>query len=736
MTTAPRVESLETPPSADRTKATPTSSFRGDIQGLRAVAVVIVLLYHTGLGPSGGFIGVDVFFVLSGFLITGLLIREHEKTGRISLPKFWARRLRRLLPASALVVMFTLVASRLYLPASRWESIGQDAVAAAGYFLNWRLAAQSVDYLAEGTFASPLQHFWSLAIEEQFYVVWPLLISLCLLARSRKVAVAVIGAVVVVSLSLALITYSPQTYFTTDTRVWELAAGALCAMAFNSRPLDLTRAGVEARLAPFLGWAGLTMILLALFVVKPETMWPGPLTVLVVAGTMLVLRYGEARRGVRLVLALPPMRWLGDISYSLYLWHWPLVVLAEVDGVLTKAEGWSIVGISIVLAALTYYLVEGPARKARFWAPSPLGIAGGLTLALVVAGSGTYLANAHSVADPVNPLGAAARITVQKTAKALAPRPEEAKNDNGEIYARGCPSNYTDSSVRPCVFDYRAGTAGPTVIAVGDSKMGQWIPALQVIAEQRHWQLISMTKAGCPFSDIKRLTGNPAYEYTSCEDWNQAVIAKLGEMKPALLVTTQLEFYQTLVDGKQPARPENHDELVRGLTARLNEMKQMGQATVTIAETPRMRIDMADCVSLHLDDLPFCSRARKVALRGVVVPLASKASGTPSVDLNNRLCTDVRCPAVIGDVLVYRDDHHLTATYSRTLAPFLEDKLALALRPGLDQTLGMPVPPNAQVTTPAPTQKTSPAKKGKKAGKDAKSKKGKKKAGPSPTSTP
>jgi peptidoglycan/LPS O-acetylase OafA/YrhL len=701
MTTTPRVEPLVTLPSDERPK--PAAAFRGDLQGLRAVAVVVVLLYHTGLGPSGGFIGVDVFFVLSGFLITGLLVREHDRTGRISLPKFWARRLRRLLPASALVVLFTLVATRAYLPASRWPSVGQDAVAAAGYFLNWRLAAQSVDYLSEGSFASPLQHFWSLAIEEQFYLVWPLLISLVLLARSRKVAVAVIGAVIAGSLARALLTYSPQTYFTTDTRVWELAAGALCAVAFASRPLDLTKPGFEARLAPLLGWTGLGLVLVALFVVRPATMWPGPLTVLVVVGTMLVLRYGEARYGARLVLARPPVRWIGDISYSLYLWHWPLVVIAEVDGPLTTAEGWSIVAISIVLAALTYYLVEGPARKAKFWAPSPLGIAGGLALALVVAGSGSYLSHAQSVQVPVNAPGAAAGIAVQASATEVAPSLEQAKKDTGEIYARGCPSNYSDASVRPCVFDHRAGPGDPTVVAVGDSKVGQWIPALQKIAQERHWQLISMTKAGCPFSDIRRLNGT--VEYTSCEQWNQAVLAKVRELRPTLLVTTQLQYYPAIgADGKPIAdSTANHDELIRGLTARLNEIKAMGQPVVTITETPRMGTDMPDCVSLHLKDLAICARGRDAALHGLIVPSAAKATDTPTVDLNDWLCTVDRCPAVIGNVLVYRDDHHLTATYARTLAPFLEDRLALALPSTLVQSLRLSAAPTP---TPTATQST------------------------------
>nr|WP_269328940.1 acyltransferase family protein [Kineosporia babensis] len=682
----PRTEPIPVRPARAAAERTP---FRSDVQGLRAVAVLMVLLYHTGLGPSGGFLGVDVFFVLSGFLITGLLVREHHKTGRIALAAFWAKRARRLLPASVLVLLFTCVTARWWLPAARWEDIGHDAIASAAYAINWRMAAESVDYLSEGAAPSPLQHFWSLAIEEQFYVAWPLLISLVLLVRTRLLAIAAISAVIAGSLGLALLTYSPQTYFTTHTRVWELAAGALCAITMprprRGRHLQAASTG-QSRLKAGLGWAGLVMIIGALFVVGPSTMWPGPLTVLVVVGTVLILRYGLAPQGSHRLLSNRVLTRIGDISYSLYLWHWPLVVFAQVDGELTATEGLAIVAISLALAAATYVLVENPARSARFWAPTKFGLAGGLTLALVAAGSGSVLAQQRSVPEAVHALGAAGDIVVQPTANALTPRPEEAKNDSGDIYTRGCPSNYADPGVRPCVFDFRTGPASPTVVAVGDSKMGQWVPALQEIAQEQNWRLISMTKAGCAFSDTQRNENRALY--TSCITWNHSVLEQIRAIGPDLLFTTQLETYPVLLEGRVVKGEAKRREMIRGLGVRLEEMKSQGIPVVTFAETPRMAMDVPECVSLNLQTLAGCAKDRVEALSGSgIVKAAAQRAGDPVLDLNDRLCTFSQCPAVIGDVLIYRDDHHLSGTYSATLAPFVRDRLAAAIDPALARVL-------------------------------------------------
>ncbi|MBT0769516.1 acyltransferase [Kineosporia sp. J2-2] len=664
---------IDAPPPAGGARTTQASSHRSDIQGLRAVAVLMVLLYHTGLGPSGGFIGVDVFFVLSGFLITGLLIREHDRTGRIALLTFWARRARRLLPAGVLVLLVTCLVARWWLPAARWESIGQDAIAASAYFINWRLAAGSVDYLSEGAAASPLQHYWSLAIEEQFYLAWPLLITLLLIPRSRRPAAAVIGLVIAGSFTLALLTYGPQTYFTTHTRVWELAAGALCAVVMSRR-------SGQPRWGGAMSWLGLALTVGALFVVRPETMWPGPLTAVVVAGTVLVLRFGEAPRGTGRLLSVRPLTWLGDISYSLYLWHWPLVVFAERDGVLTLAEGAGVAVVSVLLAAVTYVLVERPARTARFWLPTRLGIAGGLTLVLVAAGSGSALSQSRSITEAKDPAGAAAVQTVQTSATTLSPPPEEAEDDSGDIYRRDCPSNYEDTSVRPCVFDYSTGAADPVVAVVGDSKAGQWVPALEEIAKQHHWKLISITKAGCPFSDITRLEGKPLTEYTACVTWNQAAVQELRTLAPDVLFTTQLGTYITTKNGEQLDGEANREEEIRGLSARIDEVTAAGIPVVTFAETPHLPQFAPDCVSLHLNDLTACAvdRAEAFANSGIVKE-ASERSDVPMLDLTDSICAPTQCAVVIGDVLAYRDDHHLTATFARTLAPFVEQRLGAAL---------------------------------------------------------
>jgi len=250
--------------------------------------------------------------------------------------------------------------------------------------------------------------------------------------------------------------------------------------------------------------------------------------------------------------------------------------------------------------------------------------------------------------------------------------------------------------VRTCIFDYRTGPVSATVVAVGDSKQGQWIPALQVLAREQHWRLMSITKAGCPFSDITRRRGGGNSVYASCVTWNRRVLQKVQRISPDLVVTTALQSYTAVVDGQVLHGQANHEELVRGLGARLSQLREQGFAALAIAETPWMGTDMADCVSLHLDSLADCARPRDQALADRVVAEAARRSSTPWVDLDDRLCTQAVCPAVIGDVLIYRDRHHLTATYSATLAPFLAERMGRALTPDLPdlaERLGLPVDP-------------------------------------------
>ncbi len=311
------------------------SGFRPDIEGLRAVSVLLVLVYHAGVARvKGGFVGVDVFFVISGFLITGLLVRELESTGRISLLGFYARRAKRLLPATALVLVATAAATWAFLPLTDRATFATDIFSAAFYVVNWRLADRSVDYLAEDVGPSPVQHFWSLAVEEQFYIVWPLLLALAAwifgrrggVGRTRLAFALAFVAVPSFVWSLRLTSRDSATaFFVTTTRLWELAVGA--AVAIGERRWS----ALSRPVAVGLGWAGLVAIACSAFLFREGARWPGFGALLPTLGAAAVIVAGHVptTAGAARFLSLSPMVWIGGLSYSLYLWHWPLLVAAR-----------------------------------------------------------------------------------------------------------------------------------------------------------------------------------------------------------------------------------------------------------------------------------------------------------------------------------------------------------------------------------------------------------------------
>ncbi|MDF8265921.1 acyltransferase family protein [Luteipulveratus flavus] len=356
-----------------------SGGFRADIEGLRAVAVLLVMLCHAGVpGLSGGFIGVDVFFVISGFLITGLLVREVDDTRRISLRRFWARRAKRLLPASATVLLATAVLTVLLVPSPRWSTIGGDIVAAALYVVNWRFAHQSVAYLQADTAASsPVQHYWSLAVEEQFYLLWPLLILLCaevarqLSLRLRTTLVAGILLVIVPSLlwSIHDTATSPEpAYFATPTRLWELGIGALIAL-FVPFWLRSTRGA-----ATMLAWGGLATLLLSALTITQDVAWPSSNALMPALATAAVIVGGFRAReaGPLRVLGTRVLQRIGALSYSLYLWHWPLVAIASARwGEPSWPVRLALVAASAGPAWLTYVLLEDPVRRSALLSRAP-----------------------------------------------------------------------------------------------------------------------------------------------------------------------------------------------------------------------------------------------------------------------------------------------------------------------------------------------------------------------------
>ncbi|MDI1464328.1 acyltransferase family protein [Catellatospora sp. KI3] len=664
--------------------------YRGDIEGMRAVAVGLVLLAHAGVPwVAGGFVGVDVFFVISGFLITGLLVAEQDRNGRISLTAFYARRAKRLLPAAAVVLVSTLVLAYAFLPATRWRGTVFDVVASACYAMNWRLAAQAVDYLAADDAPSMLQHFWSLAVEEQFYLVWPLLlIAAAVLARRagihrrsplRRYYLTGLSLIGVPSLaySIYLTAADPaRAYFVTPTRLWELALGA--ALAITAR----SSAKLPARVAAAMAWCGLALVLVSAVMITPATTFPGYAALLPTIGTGAVLAGGLAagRSGPVRVLGLRPVRAIGAISYSLYLWHWPLLMAAEsYYGKLSTGAGLAVVLASVVPAVLTYRLVENPVRLSPRLAARPgRALALGLACTLLpVAGAFGFQAAVLPTFRPV-PNAAGAQALVASVTSGMAvdrvdavtPDPVTARDDLPLVYGQNCVSLSTDSKPKACV--YGSQTATFTVALVGDSHAAQWFPALKTIAEQRQWRLVTYLKASCPLlNETVTLSGRA---FDACAKWNTAVREVLaGPDKPDLAVVSASTGHIIFRDGAMLGAAENKQAIEQAMRSTLTAVTGGGVPVVLIRDTPRPLIDIPECVARHWTELTRCgfSQSRAAETSEPQVRAAQGAPGVHLIDVNQAICPSDPCAPIIGDVLVYRDTHHLTATYASTLVPLL-----------------------------------------------------------------
>jgi peptidoglycan/LPS O-acetylase OafA/YrhL len=692
---------------------------RGDIEGLRAVAVVVVLLYHAG-APflPGGFVGVDVFFVISGFLITTLLVKELAGTGTISLPGFYARRAKRLLPATAVVLLFVAAGTALLLPPTRWVSTAWDVVASSFYGINWRLASQSVDYLAMGVAPSPVQHFWSLAVEEQFYLVWPLLLLLATWwvrprvgryprqflrgrggATSRRLTLSLylgLAAIAVPSLAWSIhltTTNAGPAYFVTTTRMWELAIGG--GIAIGAARL----AGIPPRVAAVLGWVGLAAVVGTGFILTSATPFPGSVALIPTLGTAAVIASGPAAGllGPVRVLGLAPMRWVGGLSYSLYLWHWPLIVLvtARLGEELTLAQGLVVVLATLLPAYLSFRYVEEPVRRARPLRTAPLlALRLGLVCTLVGAFSGVGLlmaiwtASSTSTASvPFLPAGDSGRMAGSPKFGAevlraqplgdplgravdevvsISPDPLDAQQD----FAHDCtPLEAEETEVRACVY----GTPGskPYILVLGDSHAQQWVPALKAIAQGQGGSLVAHAKASCPF--IQGEVGSGSQTYTSCIEWNRKVRQALATGPTPDLVILSNRMFPMVEGGRVLTGPANDAKVVDALRATIREFTDAGVPVAVIRDTPAPRVNIPDCIASHTDDLTACATPRSQALQGSAQLAAVKGvNGAHLIDLTDAICPSDPCAPVIGGVMVWRDQHHLTRTYVYSLTARLQ----------------------------------------------------------------
>jgi peptidoglycan/LPS O-acetylase OafA/YrhL len=671
-------------------------SFRADVQGLRALAVAMVVVYH--LYPSllpGGFVGVDVFFVISGFLITGHLWRTFQRTGTVQVVDFWGRRARRLLPAAVLVLVVTWVVSRLVLPVSRLADTAEQIRASALYFQNWQLAHDAVDYLTAGDPASPVQHFWSLSVEEQFYLVWPLLfLAAGFAARRPGGHGGRDGRAIVAGLTLTLVAASlaysvcetrmdPQAaYFVTTTRMWELGMGGLLAL-LPGRPYRwLARQG-------WLGWVGLAMVLASPFVLSGTTAFPGWAALLPVMGAVLLIAGGsaEGRHGPAPLMSVRPMVFLGGISYALYLWHWPVIELwtawrGKAPGLFSGA---ALVAVSVALAWLTKIAVEDRVRLSRLLAGhSWRSVSTALAVALPVALVSFYIAGEPGQWDGRLEPGYPGAAVLAGQVTHVAPRPVLPPLDDlsaavPQYWQQGCLDGEHVAPPKECVY---GDTTDPTltVALVGDSVAGNWFPALEKLALSQHWKLVTELHATCAWTAtlmIDMTSGKDGGPYTSCQQWGTTVLHDLLDtIRPNVVITSDLPNTGS-VAHPEPG-PQGYADIGAGMAKYWTQLEDHGISVVPIKETPVMGYDVPDCVAKNGDSSRKCEVPAAKAIKQdppTVYATRDMTGKVREVDMNGFICSPTECPAVVGNVLVYFDSHHMTSSYSRTLSTYLQPRL-------------------------------------------------------------
>ncbi|WP_245547543.1 acyltransferase family protein [Nocardia brevicatena] len=691
--------------------AVPRKFFRPDIEGLRAVAVVAVVLFHAGMpGVCGGFVGVDVFFVISGFLVTGILYRQTAATGTIGPARFYGARARRLLPAAGVVLVATAIAAAVLLPPLQARRVLGDGIAGALYVGNYRFALHGTDYLAGDALPSPFQHFWSLGVEEQFYLLWPVLIAATAWSVRRRRTwsaaplpyLVVLAVVAVLSFVTSLSwtgTLPSWAFFSLPTRAWELAAGgmvALSAAAWSRLPK------IPAALA---GWAGLLLIIAACARFDEHTQYPGTAALLPVAGTVLVIISGCTAPpfGVGRGLALGPMQAIGRGSYSWYLWHWPVLLLAPRVVGHPLGAGGSLGAIMVAggLAMLTLRLVENPIRFAVRLRDSTArslacggaitAIAGGVALALLVlvpvpAGRGApaptlaLAAPAAPVAPATDPAEEAVRQQVAQAQAAIAastairavpsnltPSLADAAGSKADVFVNGCVRSWREVGQAECASGVP--DSATTVALVGDSHAAMWSPAFERIAAARHWRLETMAKVTCPLMDLPITSPYLGREYTECEQWRGQITARLQAERPRLIVVSMSRRY-----GADFGFVSYDPAWIDSLRRLVAQLRTTGAAVLVLGSIPDPHTNVPICLSDHLDDPAACTPARPDALNDAGIAAeqaATTAGGGQYADLTSLFCAPAGCPFVIGDNLVFRDDNHLTVGYAETLAPII-----------------------------------------------------------------
>jgi peptidoglycan/LPS O-acetylase OafA/YrhL len=680
----------------------PARGARRDVQALRAIAVVAVVLYH--LWPvrlPGGYVGVDVFFVISGFLITLHLLRSPVRRPADMLD-FWARRVRRLLPAATVVLALTVLAGALWLPETTHAELAKEVAASSLYVENWVLAASSTNYLDQGQLHSAVQHFWSLSVEEQFYLVWPILVTAVVVVarrlgrRGRVTAVVGMAALAVASFVWSVVythADAPAAYFVSTTRVWELALGGVVA-ALVSAAFAPRRRGVRLVCV----WLGLALVAYAVVTFDAATPFPGSAALVPTGGAALVILAAsdDLAGGPRRLWSVRPVQWVGDVSYSFYLWHWPVLVIAPFAlgvGLLHWPVKLTLLAASVALAGLSKHWLEDRVRfhpaVARSTPRSFVLLLVCLALSLGSAGAlgwSVHVARERAAAplDTSAPCFGAASFrssscTPDQRTGATSMSPIVAKDDKPDVYADDCWANRPFTGRTVCHYG-RVG-ASTRVAVVGNSHAGQWQPPLDAAARARGWAVDTYLASECYTVDVpiefhnQRLTDN-------CADYNGWAVDTIAAGRYDVVVMAD----RTTTAGLQGVPADRKSAVAEAAYGRaIDRFVASGAQVLVIRDTPSHPAVVPDCVAETSDPAADCSAPRGSALEDD--PLATAATNASRdhvgvLDVSDLMCDATRCYGVVGGVIAYFDYGHLTKAFSLTMEPEIEKAVGERLAAG------------------------------------------------------
>lgn len=645
--------------------------YRGDIEGLRAIAILLVIGAHAGVPwLAGGFVGVDIFFVLSGFLITGLLVQEITDAGTLRFADFYIRRFRRLSPA--LVVMLlgsSLLASLLLAPVEQMPQ-ATAAVSAAGWWSNIHFALERADYFSASTETNIFLHTWSLGVEEQFYLLWPALVYLLARNKSREIAFSRLRTcmVSVIAMSLVLcvvLTYlQPQlAFYIMPLRAWQFAVGALVWLHFNQGLGDAAVVRVRfSRILVAMGWLGLTALLGAGLLLNANLPYPSFYALIPTLGAACVIASGcrDAKTGVGKLLARWPMQTIGRISYAWYLWHWPVLLLGHALTGSNVPEYRAVyVIVSLVFAFASYYCIEAPIRHQRWWMTHQRAAIYG-TLMLIafcifcfLRWNGKAFSESHSQVQ-------------EKFVKAQLDAPI--------IYGMGCDEWYHSDRLTPCIFG--PGKAAHTAVLVGDSIAGQWFPAMAALFVGPDWRLIVLTKSSCPMVDQSFFYPRIGREYTECAAWRKKALKEIAELKPDVALVSSAGTYGF-----------TQKQWVDGSTKVLKEISSAAPKVFVFRPTPVLPFDGPDCLARYAERPDWLKLGSDCSATATKLPphqvyawlqqASEHLSNVQVVDVRDLVCRGGICSAERSGMVIFRDSQHITASFAASLAPRLRQLLSL-----------------------------------------------------------